>query len=96
MRTFRLELSESELEVLQGFLSNNPKGGNEILNYMSKGIENALSEIPFYDGKVKELKTIIQWCVTLHIRLLDKKYYQNNKLYTAKEFEEKVPRNIQV
>lgn len=95
-QNFRIELSRSELLVLKGFLSNNPEGGNEILNHLSEGIKDALSKHPFFDGKVKELKTIRMWCIRLGIRLLDKSFYKDHKLYTAKEFEERVPRNIQV
>ena len=96
MKMFRIELSDVELKILQGFLSNNPKGGNEILTHISEGIENALSEHPLFDGKVKELKTVNQWGIRLGIRLLDASYYKDRKLYTAKEFEDLVPGNIQV
>ena len=70
MRTFRVELSKNELLVLKGALSNKYPGvGNEILNNISEGIENALSEHPLFDGKVKELKTVNHWCIRLGIRL---------------------------
>ena len=45
-----------------------------------------------HDGK----KTISQWCIILEIRLLDTSYYKDKKEYTVEEFEDKVPRNIQV
>lgn len=43
-----------------------------------------------------EKKTIVQWCIKCNVRLLDEKYYDDQNTYTLKEFEEKVPRNIQV
>ena len=45
---------------------------------------------------MEEMKTIAEWCLEFKIRLLDESYYKSARLYTAKEFEQKVPRDIQV
>lgn len=43
-----------------------------------------------------EKKTITQWCMVSKINLLDPSYFDDTNLYTAKEFEERVPRDIQI
>lgn len=44
----------------------------------------------------EEKKTITQWCMISKINLLDTSYFDDTNLYTAKEFEDKVPRDIQI
>ena len=43
-----------------------------------------------------EKKTLAMWAMTFNVRLLDKKYYEDNNLYTADEYQKIVPRNIEV
>lgn len=44
----------------------------------------------------EEKKTITQWCMISKINLLDPSYFDDTNLYTAKEFEDRVPRDIQI
>ena len=44
----------------------------------------------------EDKKTITQWCMVSKINLLDPKYFEDTNLYTAREFEERVPRDIQI
>ena len=44
----------------------------------------------------EEKKTIRDWCLKLQIGLLNEALYQDETLYTAAEFEEQVPREIQI
>ena len=57
---------------------------------MSKIIK-ATDEIPN-----EETKTIVEWCIQSNIRLSKPDYYDDNNEYTAKEFEELIPRDIQI
>lgn len=43
-----------------------------------------------------EKRTISQWCIKLNISLLDTKYLEDNTLYSIDEFEQMIPRDIQV
>jgi hypothetical protein len=43
-----------------------------------------------------EKKTLAMWAMTFNVRLLDEKYYEDNNLYTADEYQKIVPRNIEV
>lgn len=46
--------------------------------------------------EVLEKKTVTEWCIKSKINLLDPSYFDDDQLYTAKEFEEKIPREIQI
>lgn len=43
-----------------------------------------------------EKRTINQWCMKLGIGLLETKYYEDTTLYSIDEFEQMIPRNIQI
>lgn len=43
-----------------------------------------------------EKRTISQWCMKFGIALLETSYYEDNTLYSVDEFEQIVPRNIQI
>lgn len=43
-----------------------------------------------------EKRTLAMWAMKFNVRLLDEKYYGDNNLYTAEEYREIVPRNIEV
>lgn len=47
-------------------------------------------------NQIEETKTITEWCIKNKINLLDSTYFEDNNKYTLKEFEERVPKNIQV
>ena len=57
---------------------------------MSKVIKGT-DEIP-----TEETKTVVEWCIQNNIRLLDEKYYDDTNEYTIKEFDELVPKDIQL
>ena len=44
----------------------------------------------------EETKTVVEWCIQNNIRLLDEKYYEDTNEYTAKEFDELIPKDIQL
>lgn len=43
-----------------------------------------------------EKKTLGEWAFELKVRLLDTKYYEDEKLYTFEEYGQIVPRNVEV
>lgn len=45
---------------------------------------------------MEERKTLGQWAFDMNIRLLDEEHYDDKELYTLKEYEEIIPRNIEV
>ena len=45
---------------------------------------------------MEKKKTLGSWAIEQNIRLLDTKYYDDKNLYTIKEYEKIVPRNIEV
>lgn len=44
----------------------------------------------------EDKRTISEWCIKSKINLLDQSYFEDDKKYTLKEFEEIVPRDIQI
>ena len=48
------------------------------------------------DPEMEETRTITEWCIKSKINLLDSSYFDDDKKYTLKEFEERVPREIQI
>ena len=44
----------------------------------------------------EETKTVVEWCIQNNIRLSDEKYYDDTNEYTAKEFDELIPKDIQL
>lgn len=65
-------------------------------NFIEKEVNNFKSQMDPECMEQQEVKTISEWCIKCQITLLDNSYYGDNNKYTIKEFEEKVPRNIQV
>lgn len=59
-----------------------------------KGINNIPTN--FNADKQAETHTITEWCLKLKISLLDTKYFEDDREYTIQEFENIVPRDIQV
>lgn len=46
--------------------------------------------------QVEETKTISEWATRMNIRLLDEKYYEDQNKYTITEYQELIPREIEV
>lgn len=82
-------MTKKEL-IEQEKMNFNNQMGPEQVGKVIKGTD----EIPqkFEEDK----RTITQWCIKSKINLLDPTYFDDSNLYTAKEFEERVPREIQI
>lgn len=48
------------------------------------------------DPEMEETRTITEWCIKSKINLLDPSYFDDDKKYTLEEFEQRVPREIQI
>lgn len=46
--------------------------------------------------QVEETKTISEWATRMNIRLLDEKYYEDQNKYTILQYQELVPREIEI
>ena len=53
-------------------------------------------EIPQKWEDTEDRKTITEWCIKSKINLLDPSYFNDEKQYTLEEFEEIVPKDIQI
>lgn len=72
---------------------NKTNGKNEFIEKESMNFSNQMD--PECEAQ-KEKHTITEWCLKLKISLIDTKYFEDTNKYTIKEFENIVPRNIQV
>ena len=57
-----------------------------------------INDIPtnFDENKQGETHTIKDWCLKLGLSLIDTKYFEDDNKYTIQEFENIVPRDIQI